>query len=105
MSRRIGFLMAVLAMGLCFASFSSRTVRATALLDQAVVEEVNECFADGWTAEMLEEETLELMGSVKPCRPCQGREWCTCTYPGGYTRISCDPCCYINYAGWITCLD
>jgi hypothetical protein len=68
--------------------------------------ELLECFADGWTAEALEEAALELAG-VKPCRPCQGREWCTCTYSGsgGGTRVSCDPCCYQQYGGQIICLD
>ena len=68
--------------------------------------ELSECFADGWTEELLQEAALELAG-VKPCRPCQGREWCTCTYSGsgGGTRISCDPCCYRRYGGEIVCLD
>lgn len=64
---------------------------------------LTECFADGWTDELLQEEALELSGA-KPCRPCQGREWCTCSNNGA-PRISCDPCCYQQYGGQIVCLD
>jgi hypothetical protein len=74
-----------------------------------VVQQANqplECFADGWTEQLLEDAALELAG-IKPCRPCRDREWCTCTYSGsgGGTRVSCDPCCYQQYSGEIICLD
>ena len=102
MSRRIALLALVVA-GTAWITLPQ--VSGLMAPGDMAVEEANECFADGWTAQSLEQEALELTASAKPCRPCVGREWCTCTYPGGYTRISCDPCCYINYAGWITCLD
>ena len=31
--------------------------------------------------------------AAKPCKKCQGREWCGCSYQGK-PRISCNPCCY-----------
>ena len=38
----------------------------------------------------------------KPCRQtCPDQPWCTCSYSGGGTRISCDPCCYQTYWGVI----
>ena len=39
-----------------------------------------------------------------PCKPCKGRTWCTCTY-NGMRRVSCDPCCYVDYRGVETCFD
>ena len=38
------------------------------------------------------------------CKPCKGRTWCKCTY-NGMARASCDPCCYRNNIGVLTCLD
>lgn len=38
------------------------------------------------------------------CKPCKGRTWCKCTY-NGMARVSCDPCCYRNNFGVMTCLD
>lgn len=105
MSRRKGFLALTVAVGVASAWFAAPEVSALLVPGDMVVEEFNECFADGWSAQTLEEAALELSTAAKPCRPCQGREWCGCTYPGGYNRISCDPCCYINYAGWVVCLD
>jgi hypothetical protein len=38
----------------------------------------------------------------KPCRQaCPDQPWCTCSYSGGGTRISCDPCCYQTWSGVI----
>jgi len=38
------------------------------------------------------------------CKPCKDRTWCKCTY-NGMTRSSCNPCCYRNNIGVLTCLD
>lgn len=38
------------------------------------------------------------------CKPCKDRTWCKCTY-NGMARASCDPCCYRNNIGVLTCLD
>ena len=38
-----------------------------------------------------------------PCRPCKGREWCTCLHNGA-PRVSCNPCCYATQSGTV-CLD
>ena len=64
--------------------------------------EVNECFADEWVP--TEDAVSGFSVAAKPCRPCQDRPWCECTIPGAH-RVSCNPCCYQNYAGDIICFD
>ena len=49
-----------------------------------------------------EEETLAV--SAKPCKACQDRSWCKCTY-NGLPRVSCNPCCYGNLGIPQTCFD
>lgn len=41
--------------------------------------------------------------AARPCKKCQDRPWCGCTY-NGLPRISCNPCCYGNITAQI-CLD
>ena len=44
-------------------------------------------------------------GKGKGCKPCsKDRRFCTCTL-NGMPRASCDPCCYTNDIGILTCLD
>ena len=38
------------------------------------------------------------------CKACKDRTWCKCTY-NGMRRASCNPCCYSNDIGVLTCLD
>ena len=38
------------------------------------------------------------------CKTCAGKKYCKCTYNGMH-RASCDPCCYANDIGVLTCLD
>ena len=53
---------------------------------------------------VCEASAVEPSASKKPCHnPCPDKPYCTCTY-NGQPRVSCDPCCYQTYTGWI-CLD
>lgn len=107
MSKRVPSWLVVPVLVLVAVAWLSPTSPALSVsADPPASDELLECFADGWTAEALEKAALE-MSSVKPCRPCRDREWCTCTYSGsgGGTRVSCDPCCYQQYGGNIICLD
>jgi hypothetical protein len=60
-----------------------------------------ECFAD---EPGTDDAGAPGTAAAKPCRPCKDRPWCECTYQGAH-RVSCDPCCYQDYAGQIICFD
>ena len=45
------------------------------------------------------------MEPVAPgCKTCKDQPFCKCTYQG-MRRASCDPCCYANDIGVLTCLS
>jgi len=45
------------------------------------------------------------MEPVAPgCKTCKDQPFCKCTYQG-MRRVSCDPCCYANDIGHLTCLS
>jgi len=48
--------------------------------------------------------TAESTTQAAGCKPCKDRTWCKCTY-NGMPRASCNPCCYVNNIGVLTCLD
>ena len=49
-------------------------------------------------------EEADVALSAKPCKACQDRPWCKCTY-NGLPRVSCNPCCYGNLGIPQTCFD
>jgi len=49
-------------------------------------------------------EEAEVAMSAKPCKACQDRPWCKCSY-NGLPRVSCNPCCYGNLGIPQTCFD
>jgi len=54
---------------------------------------------------VLEVEATAAAARPKPCKACQDRPWCACTY-NGQPRVSCNPCCYMHpYTGQQICLD
>jgi hypothetical protein len=54
--------------------------------------------------DLVTEATPVSTEAAKPCKACQDRPWCKCTY-NGQRRASCNPCCYANDIGHLICLD
>lgn len=50
------------------------------------------------------ETTADGTASVKPCKTCPNKPYCTCTY-NGQPRVSCEPCCWRTYSGGLICAD
>ena len=46
----------------------------------------------------------DMQPAAPGCKTCKDQPFCKCTYQG-MRRVSCDPCCYANDIGHLTCLS
>ncbi|MBI4718736.1 MAG: hypothetical protein HY763_13090 [Planctomycetes bacterium] len=96
----VAVLFGVLGLALLLSPGFSALLKGDAPAAVAAADEAGECL----TSDAAAAEASGAASAAKPCRPCKDRPWCECTYQGAH-RISCDPCCYQDYAGQITCFD